>query len=363
MNQRSRLLVFVFLALLAFPSHAFANAGTPLMWAAMLHLAIGNGLIGAFEGLLLAWLFKAPKGRAMTFMVVANYFSAWVGGLLLRGVMVQALPLDLNNAWKWFWVMVGVTYILTLVLELPFIIPLLRGSGQTLRRSVRASFVVQTASYVIIFGWYWGASRTSLFTRTQVVTSAEMSLPKDVTVYFISRDDGDVYKARLGSGEPQKVFELNSTERNDRLLVNWHKLVARFDEQGNQDGKLVPVITNLAGWAVPELDDEKSSSRINGTWFNFGSVPSLGSARTSDWSFFTGFWAAGGMSGHNDKTKQEARFAYETPFGSWMVRNAVLLPTDKVLFQLGHDQICAFDPETRRVVLLWRGRGPVPFIE
>jgi hypothetical protein len=145
--------------------------------------------------------------------------------------------------------------------------------------------------------------------------------------------------------------------------VNWHKLVARFDEQGNQDGKLVPVITNLVGQAMPELDDEKSSSRINGTWFNFRSVPSLGSARTSDWSFFTGFWAAGGMGGRNDKTKQDARFAYETPFGSWMIRNAVLLPTDKVLFQLGHDQICVFDPETRRVALLWRGRGPIPIIE
>jgi hypothetical protein len=199
-------LVFILIVLLAFPSHAFANAGTPLMWAAMLHLAIGNGLIGAFEGLLLAWLFKAPKGRAMTFMVVSNYFSAWVGGLLLRGMIVQVLPLDLNNAWKWFWIMVGVTYVLTLVLELPFILPLLRGSGQTLRRSVLASFVVQTASYIIIFGWYWGASRTSLFTRTQVVTSAEMFLPKDVTVYFISRDDGDVYKARLGSGEPQNFL-------------------------------------------------------------------------------------------------------------------------------------------------------------
>ncbi len=55
--------------------------------------------------------------------------------------------------------------------------------------------------------------------------------------------------------------------------------------------------------------------------------------------------------------------AYETPFGAWPVRNAVHLPSDKVLFQLGDDQICGFDPVNRRVALLWRGRGAVPVIK
>ena len=61
-------------------------------------------------------------------------------------------------------------------------------------------------------------------------------------------------------------------------------------------------------------------------------------------------------------TSESVRFSYETPFGAWTVRNAVHLPYDKVLFQLGDDQICAFDPVRRRVGLLWRGRGPVPVI-
>ena len=40
----------VFLCVLALPMVAMANAGTPLMWAGMLHLLFGNALIGIFEG-------------------------------------------------------------------------------------------------------------------------------------------------------------------------------------------------------------------------------------------------------------------------------------------------------------------------
>lgn len=40
--------------LLAGTTVVLANAGTPLMWAGMLHLVIGNAIIGIAEGALLA---------------------------------------------------------------------------------------------------------------------------------------------------------------------------------------------------------------------------------------------------------------------------------------------------------------------
>ncbi|HTD67927.1 MAG TPA: hypothetical protein VK846_15490 [Candidatus Limnocylindria bacterium] len=339
------------------------------MWAAMLHLAIGNALIGILEGLLLAWLFKAPKGRAITFMIIANYFSAWIGGLLLRGVIVHALPLDLTNAWKWFWIMVAVTYAMTLVLELPFIIPLLRQSERPVRRSLRASFVVQSTSYAILFGWYWVASGTSLYTKMHIVTPTELSLPESVIVYFIA-EDGDVYSARLSSTKPEKIQELHSTNKNDRLLVranasnpNHWDLIARVHGDDTRNANIVPVITNLLVQVAPDWRSINGNPEPEGTWFNFGAVTPLGSATTSDWKFFSGFWSVEGLSGSNMKTGAKVHFSYETPFGSWIVRNAVHLPSDKVLFQLGDDQICAFDPTKRSVALLWRGRGPVPIIK
>jgi len=54
-------------------------------------------------------------------MIGANYFSAWVGGLFLRGAILNSLAIDLNNGWQWFWIMVAATYGITLVLEFPFI--------------------------------------------------------------------------------------------------------------------------------------------------------------------------------------------------------------------------------------------------
>ena len=51
----------LFALLVSVPLTARADAGTPLMWAGMLHLVFGNAIIGIFEGLILAWLFKLSK--------------------------------------------------------------------------------------------------------------------------------------------------------------------------------------------------------------------------------------------------------------------------------------------------------------
>jgi hypothetical protein len=92
-------------------------------------------------------------------------------------------------------------------------------------------------------------------------------------------------------------------------------------------------------------------------------VQALGSATNSQWEFWAGFWPMEGLGASQKATGKRLGFSYETPFGAWSVRNAVHLPNDKVLFQLGDDQICGFDPAQRRVALLWHGRGPVAVIE
>jgi hypothetical protein len=115
--KRGTLLFLVVVGFVALPQEASANAGTPLMWAGMIHLVIGNALVGLLEGLLLGWWFRVPRAKAIGAMIVANYTSAWLGGLFIRGAIVKVLPMDLTNGWQWFWVMVVVTYCLTLVLE------------------------------------------------------------------------------------------------------------------------------------------------------------------------------------------------------------------------------------------------------
>jgi len=354
---KSRPLLFLVLfGIVAFPLHAWANGGTPLMWTTSLHLLFGNAIIGVCEGVLLAWLFSLPERKCIATMVVANYASAWLGVLSIQGKIMRALPMDLTNEWMWFWIMVAATYCMTLLLEWPFIARCFRGTQDWFRRSVRASLVVQSVSYILLFGWYWLASDTSLYTRMDVVASADLSLPESVLVYFISPADGNVYKRQLTDGSKQKIFELNSTNISDRLVVrpsttdsNRWDLVARFYAERSRDEHFVDVQTNMMVEAAT-VDD-------------YYVVYSLGSATNGHWKFWTSVGLKEGLWASNKTTGESVRFSYETFFGMWYVRNAVQLPSDKVLFQLGWDQICAFDPVRRRVGLLWKGRGPVPVIE
>jgi hypothetical protein len=340
------------------------------MWAGFLHLAIGNALIGVGEGLLLSWFFGIRKARTISVMVAANYFSAWLGAFLICRWLVPRLPMDLNNGWTWFWAMVGLVYVATLILELPFVAWCIRRGGHTLRQSIRASVVIQSLSYILLFGWYFLASSTSLYTQATVVTPAELSLPATVLVYFIDPSGQSVNKRLLAEGTDERVCDLAATNRNDRLFVrpnaihtnNWD-LVAWLSVPGEPGFELQEVLTNLTVEAAPDARIvSMDPPRFEGSSFNFGKVEPLGSATNTPWTFWAGFWAAEGLRITHKAHGLERRVAYETPFGAWTVRNAVQLPTDKVLFQLGDDQICAFDPEKGLVALLWRGKGPVPVI-
>jgi hypothetical protein len=88
----------------------------------------------------------------------------------------------------------------------------------------------------------------------------------------------------------------------------------------------------------------------------------LGAALRSDWEFWPGYWPIEGLRGVN-KSGDTRQIALETPFAAWQVSYVTLLPTDKVLFQLGERQICVYDPAARTVALVARGRCPIPVLD
>jgi len=370
MNRTTRVLPLL-LGLLAVPHQASANAGTPLLWAGMIHLTVGNAVIGVVEGLLLGWWFGLPRARAIAVMIVANYASAWLGGVLIGGAIAGSLPTDLNSGWRWLWGMVGITYCLTLLLELPFVAWLFRATHGGLNRILRASLAIQSVSYLLLFGCYWMASDTSLYTQVKVVRASDLSLPQSVQIYYIDSSDGHIYQRGIRGSGNRKIMELHSADVNDRLFVRssdanpdrWD-LVARLETRDRRGPKVVPILTNMDVDAAPDWRTVRADpTKYPGTSVIFGSVSPLGSAATSPWEFRTGSYPVQGLRAARRATGENFHFSYETPFGAWAVRNAVHLPSDKVLFQLGANQICVFDPASRRVALLWRGRGPVPIIE
>ena len=361
MNLRNQVVVASFMV--ASSSSVLADMGTPLMWATMLHLVFGNALIGLLEGLVLALIFHLRKRKTIGLLVLANYFSAWVGYHLLRGSFVKALPLDLYNAWFYVWLMVGLSYIMTLILEFPFVGVAFWRDPNWLRKSVVGSLIIQTVSYALLFGWYWLASGTSLYTSTKVVQPSEIVLPKGLLIYFISAEDGHVYSQNLATRDRHKVSNIGLTNHDDRLLVRLNDdawdLVARMATSARYDPTLVTIGKIHASTAAPTVDNEPYDEHMAAYHVQQLGNPNDRQWDDSKWEFQSGYWPIEGLQGTTDKWATAVGFAFETPFGAWRVRNATQMPCDIVLFQLGDDQICLFDPTSNRVALVAKGRGPV----
>ncbi|MHC4215913.1 MAG: hypothetical protein ACYSWP_21395 [Planctomycetota bacterium] len=364
---RIRSIIAAMFLLAVVPKEVLANVGTPFIWAHAFHLYLGNAIIGIVEGMIIARTFKLKKSVCVGVMILANYFSAAMGILFISHLVDKSMRLSLYNAWGRIWILVLFMYVATIAFEWPFILFVLRKVKSALRKSLLACFLVQTISYVCIFGWYWLASGTTLYTDMDIVQPSEISFGQNVTVYFIG-EDGDVYSIEDSAMAAVKVFDLNSVHMNDRLVLemsdedpNIWRMIGYLEAVTHRKSRRVLIREGFSSEVVPSWPDGGYERQLKfGTMANFGRVPKLGQ-KQSDWEFWCDFWALG-MSGENKENKK-LKFSFETPFGAWFVRNATVLPDDKVIFQLGSDQICILEPESKKVALIARGRGPVVILK
>lgn len=316
---------------------------------------------------MLAFLFRLSKWKCVLIMIAANYFSAWVGDLFILGYAIKTPELDLYNAWNWVRSMVAVTFLITLVLEWPFVFFCLRKSESRLKKSLWGNFVIQLLSYVLVFGWYYRASQKTLYTEMHVVKPVEFSASTNGVVYFISTN-GDLYSMNPAGASQKKIADSVSTNHHDRLFVRQNEAGATgifvrtyFSSDTNS---VRCVFSNLQMAATaPKTDQKNAPNEVDEYWLGEWDVARLGSASNSVWEFHTGSWAADGLEGENHKTGQKLHLAFETPFEQWWISCAYHLPGDYILFQLGSNQICIFDPNTKRVALLAKGYGPVVMLE
>lgn len=360
MKFRLPLAATLFAALL--PSTALANAGTPLMWATMIHLVLGNAIIGAAEGLLLSGLIKTPPLRSVGLLIGANYISAWMGGIALTGRLADSADITIESLRFWFGVLVVAAFIVTLLIEFPFCWLLVRKQEHAIRKALKATLLINLASYVLLFGWYWLASGTSMLTQLEVVQVKQLHPPKDCVLWFITPDGRHILRADLAHERAEFFAEVSAKDRDDRLFAqsNTHgrfDLFLRLDGERQSEEKIELVQADFA--ALAPIDERRENTgKPYGTWFNFGAVPSLAGSG-AEWKYHTGFWAGEGVSGESEKTGERLHLSLEIPFTAWIVRNAVQLDGDLVLFQLGNDQICLLRPGEKRIALIARGKGPL----
>ena len=348
-------LVIVLMVVLLFPLVARADSGTPLVWAGLLHLFIGNAFIGLLEGFLLVKLFKASSSKCLLIMVGANYFSSWVGGFFIQFVSFQ-IPWNLYNGWSWFWILVVLTYLLTLVLEWPFVFLCFRRTPGALERSLQGDVVVNTISYIILFGWYWLASDAGLYRQMHIVQPSHMTMPNAV-VYYIASTNGQVNALDLQTQSTVKFLKLDQPVGSLRLVIRPAEFnPANWDVVEEYAYTNILIASNLALVASEDWRDPNLSHR----WYR---VHQIGMAAESKWTFETGSEPGEGLTGRNAETGKHFDLSMDAPFLVWTIHNGSHLPGDNVIFQLGDDQICLLQTSTKEISLLCRGWSPAVFLK
>ncbi len=351
------------MALALCPSVAWANAGTPLMWASAFHLLLGNVIIGLIEGLALVWVFKCSKRLPILTLIAANYASAWVGALVVTGYLRSLVDITIENIHGWFVAFVVVAFVVTLLTELVFVWFTLGFRETRLRRALTATLAVNGLSYILLFGWYWTASATSMMTRLTVVSVDEMKVQGPYALYYLSEAGDQVIRVDLANPlSVQAISAVTATDYEDHLFArprgdSGFDLVVVLG--GDQWGDAELVVLQDFAERVPVHDPPGSGYRgpPAGTSMSFGEVPSIGA--DSEWEVRTGFWSAEGISGTNTTTGERFHYALELPFVGWSIRHASQISGGYVVAQLGSRQICLVDLESRRIALIARGKGPI----
>lgn len=349
------------LAVLLLPSVGYADAGTPLMWTTVLHLLLGNLVIGVVEGLLLAILFGTTRKRSLVLLVLANYLSAWLGWILLLGCIHFCVRLTIDNFMRWLFISMLIAFGITLLIEFPFFLLSFERTERVIKRAVKATFLINTASYLVLGALYCWTSQTSLVTGLDVVDADQMGIPQGYNLYYISHNGTSVMRSDLIGGTQVKIAEVASHYRNDRLFArrkdeqHYDLLILECDHAGQPQKRLILAdFSALAPTAVRSWDESEMEPGMSE---DLGLLPRLNTE--GNWEFRTAYWIRGGIEGRNKATHESFFYAIETPICKWRIGNGVHLEGDFVVFQLGDDQICILHPERKQIALVARGSGPL----
>lgn len=324
-------------------------------------MVLGNAIIGVLEGWLLAKIFKLSRMRCILVMIFANYVSAWLGWIWLNQSLDRP-GIDIHNGLAETWRLIMLSYMLTFLVEWPFVTWCFRGNSKALKNSFLGNLIVQTASYFLLFAGFYGLSGKSLYSNMTLVSPQEIAMPPGVILYYISDRDGQVYSCSWDSEKDTKVAQLAANtkweclELRESTISNAWDLVVDYRKYFSDQVSQV-VLTNISTQTKIPDDIALRTDQYHG----WGQALRVGVATNSDWDFSWAHWPVIGVMGRNDK--QFFRMAFETPFGGWSPYRVIHLPGDKLIVQLGVRQICIVDPLNRKIALLRKGHGPLALLK
>jgi hypothetical protein len=272
-------------------------------------------------------------------------------------------------------------WVLTLLIEWPFMALCFRGASGWLRRSVMATLAIQTVSCLVVGGFLMKASYYSLLTEHRIVASEELPWPPGLVVYYIDPDGRSIRSFDTDAGESAVVHRMGDRQKSELSAVYFsaepteegtsiHQLLVgsiwgSFAEQAKAEelGVWVDASSIVRVRKVQEPDD-RPLYPFGADWHPYspsGGPVSINKPPPEVRGIWQGFWAAQGLEytiGDEEKSRS-FQLSIETPYANWGVRQTMHLGDGILIFVLGTDQICLLDMRTQRVALKMRGFGPI----
>lgn len=366
---------FGVLALLLFAPPALANVGTPLMWMGFMRLVLINLVIGVGEGLLIAWVFRTGWLRTSAIMLLANYFSWYIGEILLLPIAAEygegiLGPQPLYHVLALVRYVIAVAFVLSVLLEWPFCFWCFRKKSARIARSTVCAVAVNLLSYAALVWLYAQASGVTVLTKLTMEPSLEFAASHNAWVYYISRNDYALCRVRSNGKEHQQV--LSPSEMRDKGFCEprhfYYKskmpFVCLYAKPADEGGRLDlwcdvndEQIALLTGFLSPSAKVRVVKDAEDPPWYGPDEAVEL---VRSEWKVETGSWALEGLWATRWET--EKRFALELPFLNWYSRFPTILPGNQVIYQLG-DQIVLLDLNADKIGVITRGYSPLVVLE
>ena len=362
------------------PSSALANVGTPLMWMPGIRLVFLNVIIGIGEGLIISLVFRiiGKKGvgilRCMGIMILANYFSMlfgewvllrWIGNV--RGDMLADEPL--YNAPDFITFMAICALVLTIILEWPFCYRALKDKKRRVLKSLAASPLLNVLSYAFLAWAYFSMSSVSIYTELDVTRDLSFAKNKNAWIYYISTEDGDVYRIHP-DGTSKELFKDVNIEIPDSKYGVSPSLLRLPSEDGKscdlwlageEDRILVKNFSECESRPVLRSSDTgetveapKETDEMSFIFYYRDFTEDTEPA----WILSGGYWAIEGIYAENKKSEESFRAAFETPFIEWNSSHFNYVDGDQVIYQLGK-QIVLLDLDEKKIGLITAGVGPL----
>jgi len=351
---------WLLVAALFAPAAAWGNVPAAYVFVGLFHLVLGCALLGAGEGWLMARVFKLPAKKTIAWMIFANYFSAWVGFVLPA---VADFPPSLHYVNAYLWTSIAVYFVLTLILEWPFVFALFKGDSRRVARSIQASLLAQGASYAVLVLLYAGGGWQENLNRFEP-EYASWANPRTV-VYYLSPDNRTLYRIRLKDAKAERVLELDSQEQPVYLHVS----------------RSSPGSDSLDLWAGGEVI-LRDAGRLGGSATespyescpgegNYGCAVDLRSGERSTWRIRNEYTRA--LAAESNETGERFAVGMETVLLRFRITRVTALPEDQVLFQATNaampwggrerPQVCLLDLKNRKLAVVAEGQFPVAFVD